>query len=91
MMNAEVLSYSRSHGLFAGVSLEGASLHTDDDANRAMYGRGATNREILTGDFKAPATADKFVHALDRDSPVASRSRKNTNAAGRCVRPAALS
>lgn len=70
MMNAEMLSYSRSHGVFAGVSLEGASLHADGDANREMYGRGATDREILTGDFKPPAAAGKLIHALERDSPV---------------------
>jgi lipid-binding SYLF domain-containing protein len=68
MMNAEMLSYSRSRGLFAGVSLEGATLRPDEDANRELYGRSATNREILTGDFKTPAVAVKFEHALNRDS-----------------------
>jgi lipid-binding SYLF domain-containing protein len=68
MMHAEMLSYSRSRGLFAGVSLEGATLRPDEEANRELYGRAATNREILTGDFKAPASADKFEHALNRDS-----------------------
>jgi lipid-binding SYLF domain-containing protein len=68
MMNAEILSYSRSRGLFAGISLEGATLHADADANRELYGRNATNREILTGDFKTPAAAAKFERALNRDS-----------------------
>ena len=68
MMNAEMLSYSRSRGLFAGISLEGATLRPDEDSNRELYGRDATNREILTGDFKTPAVADRFEHALNRDS-----------------------
>jgi lipid-binding SYLF domain-containing protein len=68
MMNAEVLSYSRSHGLFAGISLEGATLRPDEETNRELYGHDATNREILTGDFKTPAMARKFEHALNRES-----------------------
>jgi lipid-binding SYLF domain-containing protein len=68
-LNAEMLSYSRSRGLFAGVSLEGATIHADGDANRELYGRQATNREILTGEFKTPAVAAKFERALHRDSP----------------------
>jgi lipid-binding SYLF domain-containing protein len=68
MMSAEMLSYSRSHGLFAGISLEGATLRPDEDSNRELYGRDATNREILTGDFKTPAVAHRFEHALNRDS-----------------------
>jgi len=68
MMAAEMLAYSRSRGLFAGISLEGATLRPDGEANRAMYGHPATNREILTGDFKTPAAAMKFEHALNRDS-----------------------
>jgi lipid-binding SYLF domain-containing protein len=67
-LHAEMLSYSRSQGLFAGVSLEGATLRPDDDANRELYGRDVTNREILTGDFKVPAAAAKFERALHRDS-----------------------
>ena len=68
MMSAEMLSYSRSHGLFAGISLEGATLRPDGDSNRELYGRDATNREILSGDFKTPAIADRFEHALNRAS-----------------------
>jgi lipid-binding SYLF domain-containing protein len=68
MMNAEMLSYSRARGLFAGISLEGATLRPDEDADRELYGHPATNREILTGDFKTPAVAMKFEHSLNRDS-----------------------
>jgi len=68
-LQAEILSYSRSHGLFAGISLSGATLRPDGDTNKDLYGREATNREILTGDFKTPAAARKFERALHRDSP----------------------
>jgi len=67
-LNAEILSYSRSRGLFAGISLEGAALAPDGETNRELYGRDVTNREILTGDFKTPAAAGKFERSLHRDS-----------------------
>jgi len=67
-LQAEMLSYSRSHGIFAGISLTGATLRPDGDTNRELYGHDTTNREILTGEFKAPAAARKFEHALNRDS-----------------------
>ena len=67
-MHAEMLSYSRSRGLFAGVSLEGATLRTDGETNRELYHHHASNREILTGDYKTPAVAGKFERALHRDS-----------------------
>jgi lipid-binding SYLF domain-containing protein len=67
-LQAEILSYSRSHGLFAGISLTGATLRPDGDTNRELYGHEATNREILTGEFKTPAAARNFEKALHRDS-----------------------
>jgi lipid-binding SYLF domain-containing protein len=73
MMSAEMLSYSRSRGLFAGISLQGATLRPDGETNKELYGHDATNHEILTGDFKTPEAARKFEHALHRDS--AERSR----------------
>jgi lipid-binding SYLF domain-containing protein len=73
MMKAEMLSYSRSRGLFAGVSLVGATVRPDGETNRVLYGRDSTNREILTGDFKSPAMASKFERALRRESPVRSQ------------------
>ena len=63
-MTAEILSYSRSRGLFAGVSLSGATLREDDSANKDMYGKEVTNREILSGKAKAPAVARTFMSAL---------------------------
>lgn len=68
MMHAEMLSYSRSRGLFAGISLEGATLRPDAETNKDLYGRDVTNREILMGNFKAPASAKNFERALNRDS-----------------------
>jgi lipid-binding SYLF domain-containing protein len=70
MMKAEMLSYSRSRGLFAGISLEGATLRPDGDTNRELYGRDTTNREILTGNLHTPPAAHKFEVALNRESPV---------------------
>ena len=69
MMKAEMLSYSRSSGLFAGISLDGATLRPDGDTNKELYRRDTTNREILTGDFKTPAAARQFERALNRESP----------------------
>jgi lipid-binding SYLF domain-containing protein len=67
-LQAEMLSYSRTHGLFAGISVQGATLRPDEGTNRELYGRDTTNREILTGDFKTPAAARKLEHSLYRDS-----------------------
>jgi lipid-binding SYLF domain-containing protein len=63
-MTAEILSYSRSRGLFAGVSLSGATLREDDSANKDMYGKALTNREILSGKTESPAVAKTFQGAL---------------------------
>lgn len=68
MMNAEMLAYSRSRGLFAGISVAGATLRPDGESNRELYGRDTTNHEILTGEFKTPAAAQKFEHSLYRNS-----------------------
>jgi len=73
MMHAEMLSYSRARGLFAGISLEGATLRPDGETNRELYGHDTTNREILKGDFKTPAVAAKFERALNRDSAARTR------------------
>jgi lipid-binding SYLF domain-containing protein len=69
VMHAEILSYSRSRGVFGGLTLDGATLMPDKDANRELYGHDVTNKEILTGDVKPPAEAMKLEHALTRESP----------------------
>jgi lipid-binding SYLF domain-containing protein len=63
-MTAEILSYSRSRGLFAGVSLSGATLHEDNSANKDLYGKELTNREILSGKREWPAAAKALRGAL---------------------------
>ncbi len=67
-LNAEILSWSRSRGIFAGLSLEGATLRPDEDSNRDLYGKSTTNREILTGSVATPPAAQKLVSELDRYS-----------------------
>ena len=67
-MQVDVLTYSRSKGLFAGVSLEGASMDADKDANKNLYGREMTAKEIVTTEPPPPA-AKPLVSLLDTKSP----------------------
>jgi lipid-binding SYLF domain-containing protein len=69
-LDAEILGYSRSKGLFAGVSLEGATLRPDKDDNRDFYGRDVDARAILLdGSVAMPAEAQPLAAALTRNSP----------------------
>jgi SH3 domain-containing YSC84-like protein 1 len=69
-LRAEILSYSRSRGLFAGLSLEGTSLRPDDDANEEVYGRKLTARRIVTGDrIGVPASGRLLVDVLEKNAP----------------------
>jgi lipid-binding SYLF domain-containing protein len=63
-MHAEILSYSRSRGLFAGVSLEGATLRPDNDDNAKIYGANVTHEQILHGKVQPPASARALLDAL---------------------------
>jgi lipid-binding SYLF domain-containing protein len=63
-MRAEILSYSRSRGVFAGVSLEGGTLREDDSANKDLYGKATPNRAILAGGVPAPDNAQAFISAI---------------------------
>jgi SH3 domain-containing YSC84-like protein 1 len=65
-MHAEILSYSRSRGLFAGIDLGGATLRPDNDANREVYGRPVTSREILMGEVARPTGFHELYAALNR-------------------------
>jgi lipid-binding SYLF domain-containing protein len=65
MMHAEILAYSRSRGVFAGISLEGATLRPDKDDNRALYGANVTPQEILHGRVNPPAGADQLYAELN--------------------------
>jgi lipid-binding SYLF domain-containing protein len=69
-LHAEILSYSRSRGLFAGVSLSGAVLKTDNDANKELYGRDFSARQILVGgEVAVPPEARPLDRELARYSP----------------------
>jgi lipid-binding SYLF domain-containing protein len=69
-MRAEILSYSRTRGLFAGVSLDGASLRPDNDANEQVYGRRLTARTIVTAaSMSVPTAGLRFVAALEKNAP----------------------
>jgi SH3 domain-containing YSC84-like protein 1 len=71
VMRAEILTYSRARGLFAGVSLEGSTLRADSGANDSLYGRRLGPREIVRGGAVAvPAAAQPLVELLNRRSPV---------------------
>src|SRR6202171_1671736 len=67
-MHADILSWSRSQGLFAGVSLQGATLRQDLDDNAPLYGKKLENREIVTTGVSVPHTAAKLIDLLNRHS-----------------------
>src|SRR6202051_2099794 len=67
-MHAEILSWSRSQGLFAGLALEGATLRQDLDDNAALYGRKIENREIVTSGIRAPKAAARLLGMLNKYS-----------------------
>ena len=69
LMTAEILSWSRSRGLFGGVSLDGATLRNDLDENKALYGQPWTSKQILTSGAKPIAAADKLLQVLSKYSP----------------------
>jgi len=69
-MRAEILSYSRSRGLFAGISLEGSTLRPDNDGNERLYGKGVTAKDIVINSaIHAPASARLLVSTLNKKSP----------------------
>jgi lipid-binding SYLF domain-containing protein len=63
-LETEVLTYSRAKGLFAGVTLNGASIRRDDDSTEAIYGRDVPTKRILQGDEAVPASAQSFLDAV---------------------------
>jgi len=69
-LRAEILSYSRSRGLFAGISLEGSTLRPDEDANEAVYGRKISARDIvLKNEATVPKSGLRLVRILQKSSP----------------------
>jgi lipid-binding SYLF domain-containing protein len=76
-LDAEILSYSRAKGAFAGATLNGAWVSPDREATRAFYGRDLSSKEILTGQVPAPAKAQTFlaaIHDAEREARKVSRS-----------------
>jgi len=70
VMSAEILSYSRNKGLFAGVSLEGSTLRSDGSANEKLYGQKLSARDIIRrGKVRNPASAAELVEVLNKKSP----------------------
>jgi lipid-binding SYLF domain-containing protein len=67
--NADILTYSRSKGLFAGVSLAGASIDVDKDANKAIYGKEEEAKDIIQGNQAVIPAAKPLVDLLDKTSP----------------------
>jgi len=73
-MHAEILSWSRSQGLFAGIALEGATLRQDLDDNADLYGKKLENKEIVHSSMRVPSAAVKLIDLLNRQS-----SHEHTN------------
>jgi lipid-binding SYLF domain-containing protein len=73
-LDTEVLTYSRSKGAFAGISLEGASIRRDDDSTREMYGAKVSTQRVLDGSVPAPAEAGQFLAAVRNAKAVAKAS-----------------
>jgi lipid-binding SYLF domain-containing protein len=70
VMKAEILSYSRARGVFAGISLEGSTMRSDDGANKALYGKELSAKQIVQGGHvKIPAAGLSLIHLLDKVSP----------------------
>jgi lipid-binding SYLF domain-containing protein len=67
-MHAEILSWSRSQGLFAGLALQGATLRQDLDDNATLYGRKLENRDIVTTSVRTPKAADRLISLLNKHS-----------------------
>ena len=69
-MRAEILSYSRSRGLFAGISLEGSTLRPDGDGNGRLYGQGVSAKDIVINSaIRPPASAKLLIATLNKKSP----------------------
>src|SRR5260370_33710704 len=66
-VNTEILTYSRSKGVFAGLTLEGAVVEQDDDSTRAIYGKRMMFRNILSGKASTPRSGDSFVNAVSNN------------------------
>ena len=75
-MHAEILAWSRSRGVFAGLSLQGATMRPDKEENQKLYGKAMNNKEILDGGVATPEAARILTSALNRSSEQADRPAK---------------
>jgi lipid-binding SYLF domain-containing protein len=78
-LSVQALTYSRSRGVFAGLTLKGALIMQDTDDTRIFYGRMVPYSTLLTGGLKAPVEAQAFLTALDRHAPVAKTQKPVSN------------
>ena len=69
LITTEILSWSHSRGVFAGVSVDGSTLRNDIDVNTELYGKPWENRQILNSGLKPPAGAAKLIASLNKYSP----------------------
>jgi lipid-binding SYLF domain-containing protein len=67
-MRAEILTYSRQRGVFGGISLDGSTLRPDDEANKELYGREISNKDIVMGSVPIPPAATGFISQLNKYS-----------------------
>jgi lipid-binding SYLF domain-containing protein len=65
-MRADILSWSRSRGVFGGISLQGGTLRPDDDGNKELYGKKVDNKDILTGKVQKPAAGEELIQKLSQ-------------------------
>jgi lipid-binding SYLF domain-containing protein len=87
-LSAEILSYSRSKGLFAGVSLAGATMRNDLDQNKELYGKPVTNKEVIGSNMAVPDAAQPLIAPLNKYSfheatPAGSAASPTTSTAGK--------
>jgi lipid-binding SYLF domain-containing protein len=73
-MRAEILSYSRSRGVFAGIAIKGSTLRSDDGDNEVLYGKKVLHADILNGKYPAPEVAKPLLNSLNRYSRVEEKS-----------------
>jgi lipid-binding SYLF domain-containing protein len=76
-LDTEILTYSRAKGVFAGITLEGASIRQDSDSRRAIYGRNVTTRALLLGKVPAPPAAQPFLAEIRRSKAQAVAAEKD--------------
>ncbi len=68
-MRAEILTYSRTRGVFAGISLAGSTLRPDNEADQLLYGRSVTPQQIIAGEVRMPGSAAILMRVLEHHSP----------------------